>query len=351
MNYNVIQNLKNFEEIFGLNQIKLYEKMFKEGKKYISFLHNIRADIDQANLLTTNFKTLNEHRSTIHHLLQLKDGRLVSCSDDYTLNIYKKDTFELLLSIKESSHIYFFIQLKNDKIITCSYHPEMTIIKLNDENKYNIEQKLAGHGDFVCSIVEIRENELISISGDKTMKKWELKNNKFECTKTVTFQNSRSFCTILKVNENEFVTSSQEDKYLKFWNLNDCSNIATINNIETESTRKVLHMIKEDVLCVGGANSKGFYLINIQNHQLIKNILGPQVIYSINECLDGLFICSIINENSNHTIVKYKYENENMKKIIEKEKPHEANINACIELSDGSIASGGSGKTIKIWTN
>ena len=226
----------------------------------------------------------------------------------------------------------------------------MNIIQLIDENKYNFEQKLAGHGDFVCNIVEIRENELISVSGDKTMKQWVLKNNKFECTKTITFQNSRSFCTILKINENEFVTSSKEDKCLKFWNLNDYSNIATINNIETENTKKILYMIKEDVLCVGGTNSKGFYLINIPNHQLIKNILGPQVIYSIYKCFDGLFLCSIINENSNYAIVKYKYENENMKKIIEKEKLHETIVNTCIELSDGTIASGGGGKSIKLWT-
>ena len=45
----------------------------------------------------------------------------------------------------------------------------MNIIELIDENKYNIEQKLAGHGDFVCKIIEIRENELISVSSDKTM--------------------------------------------------------------------------------------------------------------------------------------------------------------------------------------
>ena len=61
MNYYVIQNLKNFEEIFGLNKIQLYEKIFKEGKKYISFLQNIRQNIGETNLLKTNFKTLNNH--------------------------------------------------------------------------------------------------------------------------------------------------------------------------------------------------------------------------------------------------------------------------------------------------
>ena len=201
-------------------------------------------------------------------------------------------------------------------------------------------------------MIEIRENELISVSYDKTMKKWELKNNKFECTKTITFQNSNSSCNIFKINENEFVTSSYGDKCLKFWNSNDYSNITTINNIETDWTRSILCMIKEDILCVGGNNSKGFYLINISTHQLIKNILvGPKTIYSIYECFDGLFLCSIKNENGNCAIVKYKYENQDMKKIIEKEKIHEGSIYSCIELNDGIVASGGNDKLIKLWRN
>ena len=111
-------------------------------------------------------------------------------------------------------------------------------------------------------------------------------------------------------------------------------------------------MIKEDILCVGGNNSKGFYLINISTHKLIKNILvGPKIIYSIYECFDGLFLCSIINENDNCAIVKYKYENQDMKKIIEKEKIHEGNILSCIELNDGIVASGGEDKLIKLWKN
>ena len=47
-------------------------------------------------------------------------------------------------------------------------------------------------------------------------------------------------------------------------------------------------MLDNDILCVGGCNSKGFYLIKISNHQIIKNILGPKIIYSIYECYDQL---------------------------------------------------------------
>ena len=49
INYDIIQNLKNFEEIFGLNKIQIFENIFKEGKKYISFLKNIRESIGQTN--------------------------------------------------------------------------------------------------------------------------------------------------------------------------------------------------------------------------------------------------------------------------------------------------------------
>ena len=176
------------------------------------------------------------------------------------------------------------------------------------------------------------------------MKIWKLNNeNKFECIKTINFQNSESNCNILRLNENEFVTSSYGDKCIKFWNSNDYSNIATINNIESCWTWKNMCLLENDILCVGGDNSKG------STHQLIKNIIGPKTIYSINKCLDGLFLCSIIDEKGNNCLVKYKYEEQDLKKVVEKEKAHDNNIYSCVELNDGKIASGGKDCLIKLW--
>ena len=132
----------------------------------------------------------------------------------------------------------------------------------------------------IQKVIEIKEKELISISWDGTMKIWKLNNkNKFECIKTITFQNSKSHCNILRLNENEFVTSSCDDECLKFWNSNDYSNITTLNNIETDYGFKRICLLEDDLLCVGGTDSKGFYLIKISTHQLIKNILGPKYIF------------------------------------------------------------------------
>ena len=79
-------------------------------------------------------------------------------------------------------------------------------------------------------------------------------------------------------------------------------------------------LLEDDILCVGGTNSKGFYLIKISNHQLIENIIGPKIILCIKKCIDDLILCSIIDEKGNHSLVKYKFEDLNLKKYLKKKK-------------------------------
>ena len=55
------------------------------------------------------------------------------------------------------------------------------------------------------------------------------------------------------------------------------------------------------------------------------------------------------NEKGNHSLVKYNYEDQDLKKIIEKEKAHDSYIYSCVELNDGTIASGGNDNLIKLW--
>ena len=76
LNYNVIQNLKNFEKIFKSNKIDIYDKIYEESKRYISFFDKFQNY--QSNSFTNNFKTLQNHTNSIYYLSKLCDGRLVS---------------------------------------------------------------------------------------------------------------------------------------------------------------------------------------------------------------------------------------------------------------------------------
>ena len=296
------------------------------------------------------FKILKTHKAIINYIDILKDGRLVSCSDDCTLKIYKLETFEVQLSIKEhSDYVRSFTELQNGKIITCSKDKTMKVIKLRDNN-YEVEQTLKDHLDSVYKVIEIRKNELISVSWDKTMKIWEINNEKrFECVNTITFQKLHSNCNILKLNEEEFVTSSCQDENLKFWNSEDYTRIKTLNNIETAWTLKNLCLIDNDILCVGGRNSKGYYMIKISSHKIIKYVVGVKTVFSINKCLDGLFLCSIEDENDNNCLVKYTFIGQKFRIIINKESAHESEIYSSVELKDGVVVSAGKDGLIKFW--
>ncbi len=363
LNFYVIQNLKNVENIFKFDKMELYDKIYNEGNKYLSFLeklqnnninNNIVNNKPKPNSLQNNFKILNYHTEPISHLSKLNDGRLISCSWDNSLNIYNKDTFELQLSIKEHTDcVRSFTQLKNGKIITCSRDKTMNLIQLIGEDQYIIEQKLIGHSDWIMKVIEIFDNMLISISYDKTMKIWKINNysNQFQCFKTIIFQNSTSFCNILKVNQNEFVTLSKSDKCLKFWNSHFFSFISKILNIETSCGLEIMCLLDNDLLCIGGINSKGFYLIKISTHHFLKYIDGPEQVLSINICSDGLLLCSIIDENGNNSLAKYKYENQDLNLVYESQKEHDKLIYSCIELNNGIIASGGDDNIIKLWKN
>ena len=233
LNYNVILNLKKIDKKFKSNKIKIYERISKDGNNYLNNLQNLK---NIASTFQENFKTLKNHTSNVYYISKLNDGRLISSSSDNALNIYKKDCYDLQVSIKEhKGAVYSFTELKDGRIISCSDDKTMKIIKLLEDDKYQIDQTLEGHKGAIYKAIEIRENELISISYDKTMKIWKLNSeNAFECNLKVMFQSHNSDCNIFKINENQFVTSSCSDACLKFWNAKSYSNIATLSSISLE---------------------------------------------------------------------------------------------------------------------
>ena len=314
------------------------------GNQYVK-LNNWNTDF-----LNNEKDVFQNNKESITYLSKLKDGRLSSCSSDGFLNIYKNNSFELQLSIKlHSNWINSFTQLFNGKIMTCSGDKTIKIIKLINENKYQIEQTLIGHTEDVLKAIEIKKNELISISRDKLMKIW-IRNDKNNYINilNIIFQYSHfSLCNILKLNDKEIVTSSIHDECIRFWNFNNYSYITTINNILSYSYYfQNMCLLEDDLLCVTGILLKGFYLIKISLHQIIKNIIRPYYIFSIIKCLNNLFLCSFINEYGKFIIAKYKYENYTFKTIFEKEKGN--TVFSYVELDNGKIAYKGNNNLIQI---
>jgi len=353
LNYNIKQNLNNFINSFKLNKIDNYEIITKEGNKFISLLKE--ANNFQYNCFSNIHKTINNSNSILY-LSVLKDGRLAAAENN-ALKIYKNNSFDPQLSINEHSQgIPSFTQINDGRIITCSDDNSMKLIELKENREYKVHQILKLENS-ARKIIEIKENLLVSVSCGKEMKVWKKDDNSRNLVyvKDVPFQDNFSCCNIIRLNDNEFATSSVKDKCIKFWNSNNFDNFKIINNIETHWCLKTMCLINEDILCVAGLNSTGLHFIRISSHNLIKNenknIGEPKSITCINSFSNGLILCALKDNNNNNTLVKYQCDdNLNLEKISEKEQAHSKEIFSCVGLNNGMIVSGGEDATIKIWS-
>jgi hypothetical protein len=90
-------------------------------------------------------------------------------------------------------------------------------------------------------------------------------------------------------------------------------------------------------------------MIKISSHKIIKYVVGVKTVFSINKCLDGLFLCSIEDENDNNCLVKYTFIGQKFRIIINKVSAHESEIYSSVELKDGVVVSAGKDGLIKFW--
>ena len=340
LNCNVIENLKTLKIKFSN---KCVEKILNSGNKLLDLLKNIKL----GNNTLTNIKTINTQNSGIYHLSILKNGDFASSSSDGELTIYDKKTFNSKLVIYEHyTALYYFTQLKNGNIITCSGDKTMKIIELNNDT-YNVIQTINCDSP-IYKVIEI--NNLISVSNKGLMQIWEKNklNNIYYNVTNVIIQKTYSSCNILQISNNEIVTASRGDKILKFWDF-EFKNIFTLNNIETQWASGCICMLDIDILCVATSYSNGFYLIQISTHQIINKINGPRFVYDIIKCIDDYFLAAVIGKDYDNSIIKYKYENGNFIFMNQIVNIHEGSIHTLVELENGLIVSGSNDRLLKIW--
>ena len=172
-------------------------------------------------------------------------------------------------------------------------------------------------------------NEIISISSDKTMKIWDL--SSFQNTKTI-----ENICdNILKLNEKEFITSSSENKCIKFWDADNYENIKTINDLQITDFVQSMCLFEDKILIIG--SSSILYSIDVKKYEIIKKIDIDGLILSVKKFLNGNALCTVFNGNRNNHIIIY--DPKNLTKIFEKKKVHNNPIFNCIQLNNGIIVS------------
>ena len=137
---------------------------------------------------------------------------------------------------------------------------------------------------------------------------------------------------------------SNYTKTICFFNLLERKLISIINNINYGGLNN-LTMMSKDLLVIGGKNE--LIIINVNNHNIIRNIKVPNSGYIYAICLLNENI--LLTGDSNKRIIQWKINGDNLILTSKKELSHEIWIYTLIKIGNGLILSGDGLGVIKIW--
>ena len=356
-------NLKKDDLISYISELKeniriKEAKIYSLEEKLKSFRNQEKEEITNEKADTTNnhFDTeydikfnepihkLSSHKGQVYCLCLLKDGRLVSGSEDHSIIIYNKLTFKPDLIIKEHNDaVYCIIQLNSGILASCSNDKTIKLFNIQG-NQYNILQTLSYHTESVYKIIEIKDKKLISCSKDSSILVYFKYNSEY--TKDYQISTNGECSSIIQVKDDEICYSEKTNSAICFFDLNERKIITKINNINKRNGHyEGLFMITKDLLFIPGEGK--ITIVNVNQHAL-ANIIDVS---------DSGWICGVCILNHNmiltgdweEKIKQWKIEGNNLILFSKKEKAHEKDINYLLKINEKLVASCSDDYTIRIW--
>ena len=349
--------IKNFESLLGKNKcekevIEKNETNSEEKQKPTNKDKDKNIDYNKIfenfNIVnqTPKNKLTNHGNNSIYTIIQLQDGRLASGGCDGSIIIYNQKTFEPEMAIKEHiKSIYDIIQLKNGNLVSCSYDDKkMNVYKINENNNYKlISQVDAGKDNNPRQIQELENGEIGLVAYNSIIFYLNI-NNKLDEDFNIKFNDNQigQFYEMLPVKKGELVLSGGKDK-IQFFELNSrkLKEIININRDIRWAPSKLLCMINERCLCVGGANK--ITLIDIYNKNIIREIEESgthRCLYKLND--------NILLTGKGNDITQWKINDNNLTLVCKKEKAHQGSIREIIRFNN-LIISCSDDNSIKVW--
>ena len=349
---NIISNLKEkideptVKKVMNNKPTKPEENQNKNNKENNDKNLNFK-DFNIANLTPKNKLKSNSY---VYAILQLQDGRLASSSNDGSISIYNKDTFEVELKINEHKEsIYDLIQLKNENIVSCSYYDKkVNIYQLTENNNYNLLSQM--DVDYPRKLLELENNEIVLLLNQSIIVYLNI-NNEFSEDFNIERKQGGEFFDMI-------ITKPEELVYIQFINLGTHGNACEIQFFDLKSRKKkesidlkrsfnyhpsnIFCMMNERHLCVGGTDK--ITIIDINKKNIIREIENKgSYYYSLYKLNDNILLVG-----NNKNLEQWKISQNNLELISEKEKAHQSTIYEIIKFG-GLIVTCSYDQSIKIW--
>ena len=308
-------------------------------------------EINEVKKVKEPIATINNSIYVIRRAFQLKDGRIISCSDDGTILIYKLYSItEVDIQITLELSIVDIKEIEQKKLIACS--TVIQLIKL-EEKKGEVIQTLYSHDDhhWINRIIKL-SNGLIATCGDDKKIIFYKYNKVLVVNDKITI--NLNLISFFECNLNELMVFGynvhSKKITLVFYNINNKQEITRI--IDNREIYFVYDLQSANYEII---NNK-FLAVGLQQKIIFINLINHSIYKIINLKYD-YFITNILILNNNKLLCSdnigniYEFNIENIEYIILKDvfKAHNNLICYLSKFQEDKIISSSRDSSLKIW--
>ena len=301
----------------------------------------------------THFSLIQEiecHENIIFYILPLSDGRLASCSCDYTIKIHSispKYCNDITI-LGHKGSVTSVTEIKQTVIASSSFDDTIKIWNIS-KSKYKLLHTLTGHISIVTKVIYVpHKNVLISCSQDKTIRVWDLSLKQIQTTHILNEHiHYIENLYLLPSNNNILISGAITHSTLFFYSIN--SNYKCIHSIKKVpccSNDSILE-ISEGRIIVGGLDR--ISVVDCKSYEIITvvYIQGLKKVFSFEKYTNkdnDIIICGCFDRIAliSFTIGQCEY-------IMGDNSIHEGGIQIIKKVKDDMYVSGSIDGYMKIW--
>lgn len=348
-NYYILTNLISNINLIDTAQINFDEKISEKSVENLVSFFNSYTFIEKKvinYLINLNLKkTIIKKKSYVNCLLMLHDGRLASCYSDCSIKVHNITDYSVVISIDQahSKGINNLSQLKNNQILSCSDDKTIKIWEIF-ENEYKFITTINYHSSEVLKALPLKNDKVASfVFHAKNIKIWSSNPPYNLITKNL--QHKGTVESILEQKNKNILVTACSDRLLRFFNLDNFQCNHTINDVQSSSRNGMLEIDNDRIIITGFGS---LIIVDTIDYSVVKKVEEPLfgIINAILLLPDSSLLigCGQMEEK-----IFIQIEQEKFEFVSEKIEVHQSTINSLVSLSNHSFASCSDDKTIKIW--
>ncbi len=313
----------------------------KEFKKITSFKNQKILEIDFA-------------KEEVLYLMQTNTNYFIASIGKGKIKIFDNFYTTLLTIHEDNDQINYIIQIKDGRIVTCSN--KIMIIKLLDNyTRYEITQEFNDNQKYICKIKELSTSHLVSVDYNGTMNFY-MKSSDDSDEYFLFKVNTRAFPTVSNVYEipnQKFIVSSgnRVNFNIKLFDSQTCDYIKTYNKFQVityHAATDIYLLLNPNILAVG--TYKTISIIDLEKERLIKKYVDSSEYDGYTYVITKFRNNYILSGNDRGDIELFVINDDwSLKSIGIIKGAHDSYIYSIIALDEKSFLSCGKEGKIKKW--